>query len=225
MGTLTLADFRADTLEGLLDRTDVSDGSLDRWINFAYLHVANPRTVKHRALAVSEDEPLVVDTDTYDLSTAIVRFWAIRHVRYPAGFKRLEPTSIEELDDLLKPTGAPSRYAMDGNILTLDTLPGSSDVGETDDVLRIRYWQRPTPLVIDGGAGLPTTTVIDDLWDPVIIEGSIFYAWLGMGQIARADAAREGFAVLINEVRELQDVDAEAEGHRIRPIIQDYQRP
>ena len=71
MGTMTLENFRTDVTEGVLDRTDLSNTNLDRWINFGYLHLSNPSILKHRRLAVSEDEALALNTDAYNLNTKL----------------------------------------------------------------------------------------------------------------------------------------------------------
>ncbi len=228
MGTRTLTEMRAEVIIGLLDRDDVdvnnSDATgkarLNLWINQALRHITSPAVYEHRELQANAAVTLTTGgstDDQYVLSSLLTRFWAVRWVRYPNKNRTLRPARLEDLDNMSKPAGAPTRWAMEAQTLVIDTQPGTAET-DASDTLTVRFWQRAADLTSSN-----TTTTIPDVWDHVIVQGAVFYGWLALGQAERADFARESFAALINEVGERENLEAEGEGHAIVPTLAGYQ--
>jgi len=113
---------------------------------------------------------------------------------------KLDPGSLREFDSQVPPSGRASEYVIWNNKIVLDRVPDATWVGRK---IGVRGTIRPTALV--GTA----TTVLDDLWDHIIVVGSQMYAWNALGLPDMVESAREDFGRLVADQVSLVDQSGE----------------
>ncbi len=213
MGLIDLAAMRAEVKFTLDNRQDMTSARLTQWVNWAYLHVANPKIYRHNELQATQSITLVAGTDTYALADAL---FAIDSVSNTTHGHKLWPNTIDDFDLSPQTTGSPRQYARWGRNLHLRSNPAAADAG---DNIQVRYLAEPT--VLSGDTDL---TVIDGIWDEVIIVGAVWRGWRALNRPDREEISRAAFAAQINDVKEVRDVEAEDDGYRFEPQVQRYQR-
>ena len=205
MGSMTAAELRTELWFALDNKTtlDPTDGTnavrLNRWLNWAYDHITDPRIYKHQVLKATQSITLVTSTQTYSLASDL---WGIRWVYYTdtnSNPKRVTPRTQQQLDRVRAGSGAPTFYAREGNSINLQESPTSTENGET---LTVRYWKEPTALAF-------SATVIPRRFDPILLEFATAYAWKALGQLEKADTAFALAAALLNDVGEVEDLESE----------------
>jgi len=206
MGTLTLAGFRTEVRYDLKNRPDtsssgLSDTRLNQHINNAYLQVAHPSFHKHRSIQYTFTLPLVSGTNSYTFSPiAGVEIQAIRSVTYlralvntPTVAKnKLRAHDVQWFDDkTLVSGGRTADYAVEGNDLLVSPVPGPNEAGH---LLFLRTLREPSLLAADG-----SVTVLQNVWDEVILLGARWRAELHLGYRDLSEATKLDFAALANE--------------------------
>lgn len=213
MGTMTLTQFREELsfdLDARPDRTnlpaDLPDARLNLWINAAYMHMSLPgvRGVMGRGFIEFQFRhtvTLVSGTNEYSLAKATVG----RKVHYPVAVThhfattlsptnrkvKLYPRSYQYLEERTLSSAAPRLWSWFGETLILGSVPG---VAENNQLLRVSYQGEPDRLAADGD-----TTVLGDYFDFVLRKGALWVAQMSLGDIARAEATKQEYAVLLNE--------------------------
>tara|TARA_Y100000310_G_scaffold314292_2_gene363520 strand:+ start:1814 stop:2461 length:648 start_codon:yes stop_codon:yes gene_type:complete len=186
--------------------TTAGQTRLDRAINFAYLHVSEPSVYRHHELQEIDTATLVEDDHTYDLSSNV---YVIHSVKNTTGDFALRSMSYRDWVNLRRRDAGPTRYARWGNTLYLDNDPTSEEAGDT---LTINHWIQPAIL-----SSTSDVTVLNPLWDQIIWTGSIYYAYLMIGQRDKAEAQKIEFSAQINEFKEKDAIEGEDYGNEIDP--------
>lgn len=185
---------------------------IHRLVNDAYDFVTQPYTTKsggvfcHPELEHTEDVALVAGpaqtTTTVWRRILSVMWIESTHPTAPvSGDLRhaLRPMDIDyaDLDNLH--TGRPALYSWFGNTFYLNAVAETSIVGHT---FRVRGYRQPPLLTTTD------TTLIRREWDSIICKGAEYFGWLWLGQLDRAQFAKEDFAKLINEQAQAQHQSA-----------------
>lgn len=221
MGTLDLSEFRAEVRFDLKNRPDTassgfSDSRLNLFINSAYLHIGHPSVFRHRTLFVQFPVPLIANINSYtfvpDPGTGTLLTTAIRSVFYAAApadgptvrHTKVKPVDTQWFDDRQLSTGGdPRRYAVEGNSLLVDPVPGPN---EDTNVLMVRAVVEPARLVNNADK-----TVFDNVFDEVVLLGARWRAELHMGYRAMAEATKLDMATLINEYEDFETLHGKEE--------------
>jgi hypothetical protein len=213
MGTLTLVDFRTEVRVALKNRPDsataLSDTRLNRYINMSYVHISRPEVFRHREMMRTALITLVSGTNEYtftpDSNTNSVV--AIRSVAFidsttlsnTARRRRLTPRDPQYFDDTTFSAGSnPSSYAIDGDTMIIDPVPGSL---QATKLLLVREIIEPPALV----AGLQQT-LLRPLWDELVILGAKWMSELYLGYRDQAEATKLDYASLLNEFKAFDDL-------------------
>jgi hypothetical protein len=161
------------------------------------------------------DLSLVAGTQEYSLDPATVGFnlIGVRDVTYylattitPTTNRRdLRPRSIHWVQQRPAPLAAPTGYALDGELLVLDTQPTSSQSGHK---VRVNCWREPAALTA------VTTTVLSNYWDRVLLMGALWLAMKDLGYLELAEAQKQEYVALINEAHDDFQLNAEDTGWR-----------
>ncbi len=174
-----------------------------RFVNDSYDFVTQPYSMKqggvfcHPELETTEEVAIVageVQTTTNVWRRLLSVNWVEATPPVAAGDTGLRhalaPLDMDysDLDNLH--VGQPSGYSWYGNSFYLNTIPDSTMVGMT---FRVRGYKQPDPLEDED------FTVIRREWDSIICKGAEYFGWLWMGQLDRAQFAKDDFAKLINE--------------------------
>ncbi len=214
MGTDTLTNMRDSVTFEMHSRTDLTNGSLDRWINAAYTHISMPNVFRHHELESTKTIAMI--TDDIDYSIAALNFWSVRQVSHFKGTstavtvarQRLEPMDITQFDDQGQlGTGAPSRWLIEGTQLFLDKRPTTN---ENTQLLQLRGYLIPTVL-----SATSDVTVLSRIWDEVIILGAVWRGLRGTNQPAEAEIAKLNYAEMIREVVQAHQLEAEVAGQAV----------
>lgn len=228
MGDLNLDDFRGEVrarVGGLSPSSSAwPTARVDRWINWAYRWVAQPRVYEHPNLEVDFGQPLATNTVSYTLTdpaSAIDGFFKIQSVhviddtsvtsatRNPtwsqsAHDRLLRHTTYQRLRRLGAPyPGPPALWTRWRGRLYIDKVPPSSDVGK---LLLLHGYARPVAM-----SATSSVTAMDPEWDEVITVGASWRGWLARGNADMAEDARENFGQLVNEVAGQGMMDGEAD--------------
>lgn len=194
MGTLTLAQMRTE-LYYLVNSADEFDPNqvsgqarCDRFLQWSYDRVQAPNTFNHREKQGSQDISLVASTGSYAIT-----LHAISHVRYNATNRRLSPADRRQFSELTFPSGPPTRYAEWGGLLYLDYIPTSTEAGNT---VTVWGWTEPAALTVS------PASILNRIWDEVIVTGAAWRAWRSLGDMVRADTYREEYAAMVNDAKD-----------------------
>jgi hypothetical protein len=152
MARRTFADFDAELLLALGNRTDFDAGKRGFVLDSAYTYVAN--AIRHPELEVIVDRTLLTATDFITLPDD---FWFPELVKNVTDEQELEPREVRTTEAVTKPVGNPSIYVRWANTLLFDRKPS---VAKT---IRIWYTKRPAE------PGANTSSILDSLYDQLII--------------------------------------------------------
>lgn len=209
----TLDDFRDESrfaLGGARSSSPaLTDTRLDRWINQTYLWVSMPNHYRHPELETTEYLTLAADDASYALTNT---YYFVTDVTYydtstnpPADVdvrkRDLGPMDKREWNRTLITLGEPTRYAHWNNIIYLDRAPSADIVGY---LVGVDGYQQPTVLSDD-----TDTTVLRPEWDEVIVKGIEWRGWMWQGEIGNAEAAKEDFGRMVNEIADWQRLGGE----------------
>ena len=92
-------------------------------------------------------------------------------------------------------------FAREGNQLWVEPIPGSNQDGH---LLSVLAWRQPADLAAAGDV-----TVLDSIWDEVILLGARWRAERDLGYRDLAELTKQDFAALINEYQNFDQLDAE----------------
>lgn len=222
MGSMSLADFRSEILFLLVNRTDLSNTRLDRWVNAAYFHLTHPDVHRHREVQTRYDFSLTTGTQEYSLSDSTVGYHitGVRNAVYYAGTainttvtrRDLRPRSLHWIQQRPAPAGPPTCYSLDGTLLVLDTAPTSRENGH-----RVRLWVWREPVVLSAAGSV---TVLGSYWDRVLLKGAQWMAELDLGLRELAEHTKQDYVALINEVSGDFQLNAEDTGQRVDIVTQ-----
>lgn len=228
MATMTFLEMQ-DALRWELDQNQtLTAAQLKRWLNWAMIHVSQPNIHKHQSLQAEGAVVLVADQANYALTALGFRLWGIYSTTYIAGTstaltnrrRRLRGAGdIRWLDGQFLMQGEPSSYAVwggsaSGQTLWVNSRPASSQAG---NLLLVRGYRQPAQLVNDGDL-----TVLNDLWDEVVVMGAKWRGWRGLNRPERAEIARVEFGLQINEIQEATKLDASDWGGRFEFEFQEH---
>jgi hypothetical protein len=124
--------------------------------------------------------------------------------------RRTDPRTIDRQQ--LQP-GIPSRYAVRGDLLFVNTLGQNA----TDQIFMV-YYRYPPNLVADGDL-----TALKGVWDEVILLGARWRGWRELGMMEQAELAKQDFAQMINEIDQWDRADAQDWHGNAQPDFIQYQ--
>lgn len=211
MGDMTLAACRVEVRLDLDNRSvvDLPDGRVDRWLNWTLHHCTNPKVYMHPRLRVTENVTLVTATNQYILTgdTGTREVWMVMGVRNTQALvgQPLYPKSRKWFRRQVQDApGRPSYYMHTSTPASLSVLQvyNSPSVEYNGQVLAVEEYCRHIPWIVNA------ETVLDVMWDEVLIAGGIWRGWRAMNQPVFADRALVDYAALINEIREREGLEA-----------------
>lgn len=199
-------------LEGVSD-AKMSDAIIQRLLNDAYRHVAQPKVFTHPELEGKVGIALVADTVRYDINpaalagyvltpTTMTRVLAVRSVRhlqsttYPPGnrvsVREVRRRDQQRIDDRSHTQGPPRWFSTRGHFVNIDKYPTSTEAGQ---YLELNVYFFGAELVADD-----SVTVLQDEWDRVIVQIATGYGW---ADLERHDRATLRFGHAFRMVRDL----------------------
>lgn len=223
MGTLTLAQMRAQVLLKLDSRKDVNDSDLNIWLNMAYDHMTHPSIHEFEELSVKDTITLVVNTETYDLSSVILghRMIAIRSVHYvhssteslTARRHRLKPRAIQQYDNRMPTASEPRYYYMgESDDIVIDPYPNAGAAG---NIIVVRYWREPTHLAAAGDV-----SVLPNYYDQLLILGCLYQAEETLNYRDRAEETKQNYVNLLNDASEKAEIEGYDWEHKTEVRLQ-----
>lgn len=153
MARRVLADFDAELLLRIANRTDITSTMRTQFINDAIKAIANE--YKHPELEGLEDEVLVLDTRELTPLVATDLWWPVE-VKDIDNNRFIDFTSRTKIERHEITAGIPTEYYWWKEIFYFNRMP------ETD--LNIRIWYKIKPDDISTGE----SPVFDDLYDPMV---------------------------------------------------------
>lgn len=217
MGAMDLATLRSSLRYMLGNRADLTDAQLDSWLYMGALHIAQPSVHRHRELQTSHTLTLAQGDDDYDISTSTIGFrftalYSVTHVLATsvtptARRRRLRAMAMRDMEELVKPEGAPYRYAVWGEVLYLDTSPSSTEASQK---VVLRGWKEHPTLPASGAA-----SPLRPYWDIPIIVAGAWHAWRALNRLDRAEILKQELAAVITEACEVGRVEAEDIGWEV----------
>lgn len=218
MGTLTLAQLRAELLFDLRGRTDTSDANgvstarQNSWINSGYLHVTHPTVHRHRELQYAFSLALVNGTQSYTFSpVGGFTITSLRYVTHVEGASaddftvqrtKLIPRDESWFQSRSRLTSAgPRDYFVRGNSIFLSPIPSANETGQ---VLSVGAWREPTQLAADA-----SVTEISARWDEIVLLAARWRAELHLGYRDLAEATKIDFTSLVNEYKDFEQMHGE----------------
>jgi hypothetical protein len=199
MGNMTVLQARTELRYrcGNPTTNDVPDSQLNNLLTWSLQTISQPTVHRHMELWLATPTsgpgsiPLVAGQQDYALPaicTAIYDIW-----NFTVGYKLL-PRAIWWLDE--RPNnppaqGQPRTYARFGNNFRVLNVPTLAYQG---NVLVVRYWAEPT----FPADGVPFP--LRNLWDEVIILGSVMRYYQMRGDVMKAEAHREAFTSAVQSV-------------------------
>lgn len=208
MGSLTLAQFRAELLFDLKNRSDtdamgLSETRQTRFVNDGYLHICDPAVFRHRELKHSYTIPLVNGTMAYTFTPTpggvviVGDPWSVAHVDaatddFTAFRNKLFPHDEQWFQERSHVNQSqPRDYFTRGQQLFLSPIPGPNEAGQ---VLAVTAWREPALLVADSDP-----TVLSTKWDEIVLLAARWRAELHLGYRDMAEATKLDFVSLVNE--------------------------
>jgi hypothetical protein len=176
-----------------------------RWLNFAYRHVSRPEVFPHLEL-FDEEQFTMTTSGEYTFTNAVLAVRSVRNISATSPYK-LNLVSQEWMDDRTQTAGQPRYFHSTGR--------APATLGDYKNTPATRYIQiYPTPSSEFVGKTLEARTILEpvlladassvtdlhEIWDEPIIAGAIWRGWLNIGNIPRADIAKEAYVQLVNEV-------------------------
>lgn len=152
MARRTFADFDAELLLALGNRTDFTAGMRDFVLDAAYTYVAN--AIRHSELESKIDRTLTSATDSIALPTD---FWFPELVKNATDDLEIEPREVQTTEAPKKQDGNPNIYVRWGNDLLFNRKPTANKT------IRIWYTKRP------GEPAPSSSSVLDSLYDQLIL--------------------------------------------------------
>src|SRR5262245_30227005 len=228
MGTLTLADFRAELLFDLRNRTDTTaaDGfsttRQDLYINAGYLWLCRPEVFRHRELMFTNTIAMVAGTQAYTFTPVpvtgevIVQIRSVTHVEdssdvATARRTKLIPHDEQWLQNRSANTGSPRDYVVRASTILLSPVPTANEAGE---ILLVSSFREPTALT-----DVAHQTVLSTLWDEVVVLAARWRAELHLGYRDLAEASKIDLVALVNEYKSFDDLHAEDWDWRAEVIV------
>ena len=170
MGYMTLADFRTD-VQSALGSKGISDGRMDRWINFGYHDLGGS-----------------VDFETLESDTTTVTVSGTQTIAVPSGTEIIKLIKDTTNDTLLgwvpktelcrrsiTPTAIPEVWTRHGDLIYFAPVPNAIIN------MFIIHKDAPTRLTSVG-----SKTVFPDTWDPAVFLLSVHHGLLALGEDARS---------------------------------------
>jgi len=217
MGTFTLANFRAELLWDLKNRSDTStaDGFTtarqNSFINAALLHITHPTIFRHREMQRSFTITLVSGTQAYTFTpvsgivTTAIRW--VSHVEAATDDPTARRTKLFPKEEQwfqarsLSSGGSPRDFAVRGSQILLSPVPGANEAG---NVLVVGSWREPTVLSADGDV-----TTLSTLWDEIVLLAARWRAELHLGYREMAEATKLDWVSLVNEYKDFEQLQGE----------------
>jgi hypothetical protein len=171
MGLLTLTNFR-DDLQAALGNKGHVNGTLDRWINLAYLDVTGSEAFE---ALTSEDtsQSTVSGTNSVNVPPGA---HVVIVVRNTATDTKLDWLPKEEYWRYSQSSsGSPTKWTRQANKILLHPVPNA--------IQALRIVSTKSPTVLSGTSDL---TAIPDTWDAAIFMISVHYGLLARGEEQRA---------------------------------------
>jgi hypothetical protein len=233
MGVMELSEMRDATRWGLDNRRDLTATQLNRWINWSYLHICQPHIHRHQPLQTDSGDSVTLVTDQieYDLDALLsLEFFGVYSATYIEGTSHSDYSvsrhrlhgggDVRWMDQQFLGTGRPNQYAIwggsaGGQVLYIDRRPTSNENG---NVLLIRGYRRPARL------DTPTdVTVLNEMWDEIIILGARWRGWRELNRLDRAGTAQLDFSAMLTQVQDATKLDAQDWGGRFELDLIPYQ--
>lgn len=151
--------------------TAITDTRLDFLLRHAIEQLSSPRVHRHPTLETTIPIATVSGTSGYSLTQGGVAIWTIFSVRdtTAGNVRRLTNAGIQFMDELVRTSGFPLRYARWGQALELDPIP--------DGIynLVVRGYRYPA---FDPSGNSP----LDDVYNEGILLGAESRGWLNVLQ-------------------------------------------
>lgn len=209
MGDMTLAESIVEVRQDLDGRSIIAlpDARIERWLKWTLDHVANPKVYMHPRLYITENVTLVTATSQYVLGTNDREIWlviGVKNTQALTGYP-LYPKNRKWFRRRIQDApGRPSYYmhtstAAALNVLQLYNAPDATHNGqvlEVEEYVKHVDWETAE------------YTVLDAMWDEVVVMGAIWRGWRSLNQPVFADRALADYASLINEIRERDGLEA-----------------
>jgi len=217
VGVLTGTQFLSEARFDLKNRPDtassgLTDTRLMLMLNAAYRHLAHPSVFRHRELEFTYTITLVNGVNAYAFTpTGGVNIVSLRSVTHidatvltpTATRNKLLPVGPQWFDErTITSSSRPTTYAVEGNNLIIEPIPGSN---ENSELLFVRAIREPADLTSG------TATVIGANWDEILILATRWRAELHLGYRDLAEATKLDFSALINEYEEFDKLHTEEE--------------
>ncbi len=172
MGLLTLANFRTDLQSALGDR-GITDGRLDRWINFGYLDLAG--AVEFEILANDES---IATTGSTQTITAPTNTLIIQFIKDTTSDNLLGWIPKQEMfRRAITPTDTPLNWTRHKTLIYLHPVP--------DGIFNLMVATMEPPAALSSASGV---SLFPDTWDPAIFMLSVHHALLALGEEQRSSA-------------------------------------
>lgn len=170
MGYMTLADFTSDVVSALGANYNNSL-RLARWVNAGYLDLLTSLDFEE----TNEEVEITTDvaTQTIDVPTGALLVESIRNETSDINLGWIPKT--EMLRRSVDSIGVPTHWCRFGDVVRLHPLP--------DDAYILTMFYKASPDLLDVDTD---TTMLPDMWDPVVSMLATHHAFLGLGQEARS---------------------------------------
>jgi hypothetical protein len=230
MGDMQLLEMRDALRYSIFNRADLTNPQLNRWINWGYTHLCQPRVFRHRELQIDTGNlvTLVTGQIQYDITAATLGMSVpfLYEVVYVAGpdsgnlnTRRRKLRGGQDVREFAMNNlaqGEPTHYALYGTDLWVNLRPATTQNGH---VVVIRGWREPAPLTSDD-----QHTVIRGLFDEVILLGARWRAYRELGRYDLAEIAKADFVGMLGDMQEPWSSDAEDWGGYFQPDADQYER-
>lgn len=210
MGVLTLAEMETDLRFQLDNRSDLTSAQLQRWLNWAWKEITDPRRHRHSELQCILDVTTAGPAQFYDIEVGTTATQTIRSIHtvvfYPGNpisasvtRYRLRQVDVRQLEDTntTVATANPTRYAIwnntaSGNLrrIMLDSIPTA-----INHHILIYGYREPDNL---SGAG--AASFLADAWDEAIVLGARWRGWRDLNQPDRSELAKNDYLGFIAEL-------------------------
>jgi hypothetical protein len=230
MGVMQLTDFRDALRYSLFNRADLSTTQLDRWLNWSYLHVCQPRVFRHRELMIDTANTITLSTGVmqYDITSTTLGMSVpfIYQILYIVGTDSADLAlrrrklrggqDIRQFATATIPSAEPTHYALFGTDLWVYPKPSST---QNTHVIQLMGVREPTRLTNDD-----QPTVVRESFDEVILLGARWRGWRELGRFDMAEIAKADFVALLGDLQEPGSSDAEDWGGYFQPDADQYER-
>jgi len=233
MGDMTRAEFRDAVRFHLDDKQSLSTAELNRYINMAYIHVAQPHIYQHREFLVETVEVFGGTLENIPFTETTIEDGAsFDHLVNGASptdpGKFLSLISITLIEGSVvatfpllatasrKPLRPISPWEWEGIQIPSGTVRPSfytmwdriiyfDTIPPATDSCLIRWWGEPRVADFNDDAEV---TVLPSMWDDTIIVGAVWRGWRALGEFGKASLAKDEFMRLIREGPDYMGVEA-----------------